>query len=466
MGGKEKMQKKTAKSYEIDMCNGPIFGKLVLFAVPLILSGLLQLLFNAADIVVVGRFAGKESMAAVGSTTSLINLMVNLFIGLSVGANVLAGRYYGAKKFEDLQETVHTSVILAVGGGLLLIFAGETFASPLLTMMGTPDDVKPLSDLYLQIYFLGMPGTLLYNFGSAILRAAGDTRRPLYFLLTAGVINAVLNLIFVIGFQMGVAGVATATVISQYISAGLIVQCLVRSEAPYRLRLRELRLVPEKLFSIIKIGFPAGMQGAIFSISNVLIQSSVNSFGSVAMAGSTASANIEGFVYTSMNAIYQTALSFTSQNFGAGKYNRMTKILCYCLGIVVFVGIVMGDGAVFFGRQLLEIYSSDQDVIGYGVARLRIICGTYFLCGIMDTMVGALRGIGYSVIPMFVSLTGACLFRVIWIYTVFAGHRTLETLYLSYPVSWIITFSAHVICYLLIRRSMAKKRTESEQNRQ
>ena len=439
------MQKKTAKSYEIDMCNGPIFGKLVLFAVPLILSGLLQLLFNAADIVVVGRFAGKESMAAVGSTTSLINLMVNLFIGLSVGANVLAGRYYG---------------------GLLLIFAGETFASPLLTMMGTPDDVKPLSDLYLQIYFLGMPGTLLYNFGSAILRAAGDTRRPLYFLLTAGVINAVLNLIFVIGFQMGVAGVATATVISQYISAGLIVQCLVRSEAPYRLRLRELRLVPEKLFSIIKIGFPAGMQGAIFSISNVLIQSSVNSFGSVAMAGSTASANIEGFVYTSMNAIYQTALSFTSQNFGAGKYNRMTKILCYCLGIVVFVGIVMGDGAVFFGRQLLEIYSSDQDVIGYGVARLRIICGTYFLCGIMDTMVGALRGIGYSVIPMFVSLTGACLFRVIWIYTVFAGHRTLETLYLSYPVSWIITFSAHVICYLLIRRSMAKKRTESEQNRQ
>ena len=236
------MQKKTAKSYEIDMCNGPIFGKLVLFAVPLILSGLLQLLFNAADIVVVGRFAGKESMAAVGSTTSLINLMVNLFIGLSVGANVLAGRYYGAKKFEDLQETVHTSVILAIGGGLLLIFAGETFASPLLTMMGTPDDVKPLSDLYLQIYFLGMPGTLLYNFGSAILRAAGDTRRPLYFLLTAGVVNAVLNLIFVIGFQMGVAGVATATVISQYISAGLIVQCLVRSEAPYRLRLRELRL--------------------------------------------------------------------------------------------------------------------------------------------------------------------------------------------------------------------------------
>lgn len=451
------MRKNRVRSYEIDMCNGPIFGKIVAFAVPLILSGILQLLFNAADIIVVGRFAGSESLAAVGSTTSLINLLINVFIGLSIGANVLVAQFYGAQRRKDLEETVHTAMLLAALGGVFLIVLGVLLANPLLELMGTPEDVLPLAALYMKIYFVGMPVTLLYNFGSAILRAVGDTRRPLYFLLTAGIINVVLNLIFVIMLSMGVAGVALATVISQCVSAVLIIQCLVRSDAPYRLRRDRLKITPQKLGQIAKIGLPAGLQGAIFSISNVLIQSSVNSFGSVAMAGSTASANIEGFVYTSMNAVYQTALSFTSQNFGAKKFDRITKILFYCLGLVTAVGLVLGGSAVLFGRQLLGIYSSKPEVIEYGMSRLRLICGPYFLCGIMDTMVGGLRGIGCSVVPMLVSLTGACAFRVVWIFTVFAMNRTLQTLYLSYPVSWAITFSAHVICYILIRRKMAKK---------
>lgn len=451
------IRKRAVRSYEMDMCNGPIFSKIVAFALPLMLSGILQLLFNAADIIVVGRFAGSESLAAVGSTSSLINLLVNVFIGLSIGANVLVAQYYGAQRRKDLQETVHTAMLLAAMGGALLVVLGVLLADPLLEMMGTPEDVLPLAALYMKIYFVGMPVTLVYNFGSAILRAVGDTRRPLYFLLTAGIINVVLNLIFVIIFSMGVAGVALATVLSQCVSAALIVQCLVRSDAPYRLRKDRLRITPQKLAQIARIGLPAGLQGAIFSISNVLIQSSVNSFGSVAMAGNTAAANIEGFVYTSMNAVYQTALSFTSQNFGAKKFERMTRILFYCLGLVTVVGIVMGGGAVLLGRPLLGIYSSDPRVIQYGINRLRIISGPYFLCGIMDTMVGGLRGIGCSVVPMLVSLTGACAFRVVWIFTAFAMNRTLQTLYLSYPVSWTITFLAHVVCYIVIRRKMAKK---------
>lgn len=451
------VQKKTARSYEMDMCSGPIFTKLVVFAVPVILSGVLQLLFNAADIVVVGRFAGSESLAAVGSTTSLINLLINVFIGLSIGANVLVARYYGAQKLKDLEETVHTAMIIAVLGGLVLIVIGITLCKPILEMMGTPDDVINLSVIYVRIFFIGMPATLAYNFGSAILRAVGDTKRPLYFLFAAGIINVILNLFFVIVCSMGVAGVALATVVSQCISALLIIRCLLKSDAPYRLDAKKFRLAPAKVAEIAKIGLPAGLQGAVFSISNVLIQSSVNSFGSVAMAGSTASSNIEGFVYTSMNAIYQTALSFTSQNYGAKRYERMTKILLYCLGLVTLLGVVLGGGAVLLGTPLLGIYSSDPAVIEYGMGRLRIISGLYFLCGLMDTMVGGIRGIGFSVVPMLVSLTGACALRVVWIFTIFAMHRTLEVLYLSYPVTWTITFTVHVICYIIMRR-MVKKR--------
>ncbi len=450
-----RIQKKSIRSYEMDMCSGPLFMKIVAFAIPLMLSGILQLLFNAADIIVVGRFAGSESLAAVGSTSALINLMVNVFLGLSIGANVLVAQFYGAQRMKDLEETVHTAILLAVFGGAALIFLGIFFAVPILVMMGTPEEVLPLSVLYIKIYFLGMPVTLVYNFGSAILRAVGDTRRPLYFLLFAGVINVILNLIFVIGFSMGVAGVALATVISQCVSAALIIQCLVRSDAPYGLRRDKLKISAEKVKMIVKVGLPAGIQGAIFSISNVLIQSSINSFGSVAMAGSTAAANIEGFVYTSMNAVYQTALSFTSQNYGARKFERITKTLLYCLGLVVVVGVALGDGAVIFGRKLLSIYSSDPQVVEYAMMRLQIICGVYFICGMMDTMVGSLRGLGYSVVPMLVSLTGACALRVVWILTVFGMSRTLEVLYLSYPVSWTITFLAHVICYIVIRRRIA-----------
>lgn len=448
--------KKTGRTYEMDMCSGPLFSKLVVFAVPLMLSGILQLLFNAADIIVVGKYAGHESLAAVGSTSALINLLVNVFIGLSVGANVLVAQYFGAHRIKDLEETVHTAMVLAVGGGLFLVAAGVLLADPMLTLMSTPEDVLNLSALYMKIFFVGMPATLVYNFGSAILRAVGDTKRPLMFLMAAGVINVVLNLIFVISFHMGVAGVALATVISQCISAALIVRCLMASDAPYRLRYDRLKLVKDKLLAIARIGLPAGLQGAIFSISNVLIQSSVNSFGSVAMAGNTAAANIEGFVYTAMNAVYQTALSFTSQNFGARNYERMTRILWYCQGMVVVVGIVMGDGAVLAGPELLGIYSSDAQVIQYGMNRLRIISGPYFLCGIMEVMVGGLRGMGCSLLPMFVALTGACVFRVVWIFTIFAMSRTLQTLYISYPVSWTITFLAHMMCYVMVRRKLER----------
>ena len=421
------------------MCNGTIMDKLITFSVPLMLSSVLQLMFNAVDIIVVGRFSGSQALAAVGSTTALINIFVNLFIGISLGANVLAARFYALELKKEMSETVHTAMMLALAGGFFLIFVGVFFSSPMLGLMGTPDDVLPLAALYLKIYFIGMPATLTYNFGAAILRAVGDTRRPLYFLLFAGAVNVVLNLVFVIAFSMGVAGVATATVVSECISAVLIVQCLARSDSAYRLCREKMRITESKVKQIMKIGLPAGFQGAIFSVSNVLIQSSINSFGSIAMAGSTASANVEGFVYNAMNAVYQTTLSFTSQNYGAGKMDRVTKILLDCLGLVVLVGVLMGGGAVLLGPKLLQIYSSDPEVISYGMMRMRIINGSYFLCGIMDTMVGGLRGLGHSVVPMLVSLPGACLFRVVWIFGVVALFPTLTVTLLNYPVSWVLT---------------------------
>lgn len=444
------------KSYEMDMCNGPLLGKILLFAVPLMLSGILQLLFNAADIVVVGRFAGSQALAAVGSTSSLINLLINVFVGLSVGANVLVARYYGARKDKDVSETVHTAITTSILSGLFLVILGLAAARPLLELMGTPDDVLDQSVLYMRIYFVGMPVLMLYNFGSAILRAVGDTRRPLYFLFAAGVVNVCLNLVFVVGFGMGVDGVGWATVISEHISAILVVRSLMKAPGSLRLDLRKLKIHKKKLKRIVKVGLPAGMQGAIFSISNVLIQSSVNSFGSIAMAGNTASSNVEGFVYTAMNAVYQTNLSFTSQNLGGGKYARINRTLYICLGVVTGVGIALGTGAVLGGRSLLHIYSSDPEVIRYGMLRMTIICSTYFLCGIMDCMVGSLRGMGYSVVPMFVSLAGACGFRVIWVFTVFAAYRSLDVLYISYPVSWAITAAAHMLTFHKIRRRYPK----------
>ena len=444
----------TKKSYEIDMCNGPLWGKILLFSIPLMLSGILQLLFNAVDIIVVGRYVGNEALAAVGSTSSLINLLTNVFIGLSVGSNVLIARNFAAKQEKEVNETVHTSILLSLISGTILCLMGIILAKPLLTLMGTPDDVLNQAALYMKIYFAGMPVIMLYNFGSSILRAIGDTKRPLYFLAIAGLVNVILNLCFVIIFKMSVAGSALATVISQCISALLIIRCLMQQENSCRLQLAKLRLHKDKVLKIIQIGLPAGIQGAIFSISNVLIQSSVNSFGSVAMAGNTTSANIEGFIYTSMNAFHQTALSFTSQNFGAKKYKRIGKILVICLILVSVTGLSMGLTAVYLGQTLLGIYSSDPQVIYYGLSRMQIICLTYFTCGLMDVMVGALRGLGYSVMPMIVSLLGACGLRILWIFTIFVWHRSLFTLYISYPISWVITFSVHILCYLMVRKKM------------
>ena len=445
------------KSYEIDMTSGPLLGKILLFSIPLMLSGILQLLFNAADIIVVGRFAGSGALAAVGSTSSLINLLINVFVGLSVGVNVLVARYYGARKDKDVSETVHTAVATSIVSGLILVVLGILLANPLLRLMGTPEDVLGQSVLYMRIYFLGMPVLMVYNFGAAILRAIGDTRRPLYFLLASGVVNVCLNLFFVVALGMGVDGVAWATVISEHISAFLVLKSLMGAPGALKLDLRQLRIHTRKLKRIVKIGLPAGMQGAIFSISNVLIQSSVNSFGSIAMAGNTASSNIEGFIYNAMNAVYQTNLSFTSQNFGAKKYGRINKIMVTCIAVVAAVGISLGMAAFAAGDFLLGIYSSDAEVLKYGMIRLSIIGTTYFLCGIMDTMVGSIRGIGYSVMPMLVSLTGACGLRILWIFTIFQWHRTLMTLYISYPVTWIVTAAAHFICFMIVRKRLPKE---------
>ncbi|MBU3803276.1 MAG: MATE family efflux transporter [Candidatus Cellulosilyticum pullistercoris] len=452
----------TKKSYEMDMCNGPLWGKILLFSIPLMLSGILQLLFNAADIIVVGRYAGSEALAAVGSTSSLINLLTNVFIGLSVGSNVLIARSFGAKQEEEVSETVHTSILLSLISGTILCLMGILLAKPLLTLMGTPNDVLSQAALYMKIYFAGMPVIMLYNFGSSILRAIGDTKRPLYFLAIAGIVNVILNLCFVIIFKMSVEGVALATVISQCISAFLIIRCLMHQENSCRLQFSKLHLHRDKVFKIIQIGLPAGMQGAIFSISNVLIQSSVNSFGSIAMAGNTASANIEGFIYTSMNAFHQTALSFTGQNLGAKKYKRIGKVLIICLILVSITGLSMGLTTVYFGQTLLGIYSSDPQVIQYGLARMQIICLTYFTCGLMDVIVGSLRGLGYSIMPMIVSLLGACGLRILWIFTIFVWHRSLFTLYISYPISWVITFSAHILCYFIVRHKVIPHEATSQ----
>lgn len=446
--------------YEIDMTSGGLLGKVLIFSIPLIISSILQLLFNAADIVVVGQFTGESGatyIAAIGSTSSLINLLVSLVMGLSVGANVLVARYYAMNDQKATEETVHTSMALSVLGGLALAVIGITLARPLLTLMGSPDTVIEYSILYMRIYFAGMPLILIYNFGSAILRAVGDTRRPLYYLMIAGVVNVILNLIFVIGLGMNVAGVALATIISQGLSAALIVRCLMRQDDIYRLVLTSIRVCPDKLRRIISIGLPAGIQSSLFSFSNVLIQSSVNSFGEIPMSGNATGSNLEGFVYVSMNALAQASVSFMSQNYGAKKIERLNKVLFTCVAVVTVIGLVMGNLFYYFGYNLASIYTSDQEAISYAVNRLAIICTTYCLCGIMDVVCGALRGLGYSVMPMIVSLAGACGFRIIWILTVFQYSHTLRTLYISYPVSWAITACVHFICYYFARRSAIRK---------
>ena len=445
------------KTNEIDMTTGPLIPKILAFSIPLMLSGILQLLFNAADIIVVGQFASPQAMAAVGSTGSLNNLIVNIFLGLSIGSSVLMARFYGAKNRENIHDLIHTSILLSLTSGCVLIVLGQLLAKPLLTIMGTPDDVINQSILYMRIVFLGMPAMLTYDFGAGILRAVGDTKRPLAYLFIAGIINICLNLISVIIFGMGVAGVAIATITSQYISALLVLRCMIRTNSVYKLNLKELRIRKSMLLQIIRIGVPAGIQGALFNVSNVLIQSSINSFGSLVMAGNTAAANIEGFVYTSMNAVYQASTNFTSQNVGAHKTKNITPVLLSCMLIVTSVGLILSTIVEVFAYQLLGIYSADADVISYGIERLHVVCLTYFLCGLMDTACGSIRGLGYSIAPTLVSLAGACGLRILWIYTVFQAHRTQFVLYLSYPVSWVVTFIAHIICFIIFSKKWKRK---------
>lgn len=451
-----------SKKYEIDMCSGSIFKKLLLFSFPLMCSGMLQLLFNAADIVVVGQYAGKEALAAVGSTSALINLFTNVFIGISVGANVLTARFCGAGRQDEIKQTVHTSMAVALVSGLLLMVVGVVVAPILLGMMGTPESSLGLAVLYIRIYFIGMPAMMVYNFGSAILRAVGDTRRPLFYLLSAGVVNVGLNLLFVIVFHMSVAGVALATIISQMISAMLIVRCLIKEKGSIHLNLREIRIHIGTMLKILQIGLPAGVQGTLFSLSNVFIQSSVNIFGDIVVAGNSAASSLEGFVYVAMNAVYQATISFVSQNVGAMKYERINRIVLTSQVIVMVIGVVLGNGVFIFGRFLLGLYSNEVPVIDAGMVRLAYICTTYALCGMMEVMVGALRGIGYSVMPMIVSLMGACVFRLVWLATVFQMeqfHR-IEVVFVSYPVSWLLTLGVHILCFLIVRRKVERKVSE------
>ena len=416
------------------------------------LSSILQLLFNAVDIIVVGRFSGSRALAAVGSTTALINVFTNLFIGVSLGANVLAARFYAAKQEKQMSETVHTAVTFALISGIVMVFVGLFFSKTALLLMDTPSDVIGQSALYMRIYFAGMPFFMLYNYGAAILRAVGDTKRPLFFLIIAGITNAALNLFLVIVLHLGVAGVAIATVIAQMISCLLVLRCLHHSDGFYQLRFSKLTLKWIYLKQIFQVGIPAGIQSTVINFSNVLLQSSVNSFGSIAMAGYTAANNIFGFLYAAANSITQACMSFTSQNYGAGKWKRMDKVLRNCILLSVVVSVILGGSSYLFGPELLKIYTSDPKVIQCGMEILLYTTVTYFMCGLMDLFPGALRGMGYSAIPMLLSIIGTVGTRIVWIFLIFPSHRSLDVLFISYPASWLITIILQVICYFFVRK--------------
>ena len=441
----------------MDMTSGGVFGKLLVFAFPLIATGVLQLLYNAADMIIVGKYDGKEALAAVGSTGSLVNLLVNLFMGLSVGASVLVAQEYGARNVRGVSEAVHTSMSLSVIAGIMVCLLGLLAARPMLVLMGAPADVLDRSVLYLKIYFLGMPASMIYNYGASIMRGVGDTRRPLVFLALSGLVNVVLNYILVRFFGMGVAGVAIATVVSQVVAAIMVVTSLMRSDDVIRLELKKLKIKGSVLLSVLRIGLPAGIQSAVFAISNVIIQSSINSFGSTVMAGCSAAASIEGFVYTSMNSIGQAALTFTGQNYGAKKPERILRVVGCSLTQAVAAGLLVGYTALIFGPQLLSLYNGDPEVIEMGMVRMRIICSTHFMCGIMDVLSGAMRGMGYSLVPTLVSLSGACGLRLLWIFTVFAVNHEMTVLYASYPVTWAFTIVLHAICFIVFYHRMKKR---------
>ena len=451
-----------SKNGQLDMLNGPLFSKILMFSIPLAATGILQLLFNAADVIVVGKFAGSASLAAVGSTGSLINLLVGAFMGISVGANILIARYLGCKQNESVEKAVHTSYALSALMSVVLMIIGLALSEPLLRAMDTPDDILPLAALYLRIYFLGMPANLIYNFGAAILRAVGDTKRPLWYLVISGMVNVILNLLLVIVFKLDVAGVAIATVISQYISLALVTWHLCRYDGACRLVLKKIRMDWREALNMIQIGLPVGLQSVIFNISNVMIQSAVNSFGSSVIAANSAAANICNFTYTGMNAVSHASITFTSQNLGAGKLSRIKSIYRNSIWTVLLIGIPLSALPYAFGPQLLSVYISEsdpyyQDVIAYGMVRLLWVNVPYFLCGIMEVCCGMVRGLGRTWLPMFVSAVGACLLRVIWIQTIYRAIPTLDCLYISYPVSWVVTTAVHVICYFPTLRKLREK---------
>ena len=436
--------------YEIDMCNGPILSKMLRFSIPLMCSSVLQLLFNAADIVVVGRWAGDNSLAAVGSNTALIGLLTNLFVGLAVGANTLAAKYYGARDRDALHRVVHTSILLSIISGLVLTVVGVFGARTILIWMQTPENVLDLATLYLRIYFLGVPALVVYNFGSALLRAVGDTFYPLLFMIVSGALNVALNLLLVVVIPLDVAGVAIATSVSQLLSAVLVTVRLCTFRGPCRLDLRKIRLYPDRTGQMLRLGFSAGLQGVIFSAANVMIQSAINSFGSVVMAGSSAASGIENFVHTALNTFYQSAITFTGQSMGASDPRRAVRVFQINLALTTGLGIVLCALAQIFQVPLLGLYVQSSDpaydaVIAAGVVRVLALSRFQWVGGLMETACGTLRGLGHSMNPTVTTLIGACLLRVVWRYTVFEAVGTVESMYWSYPVSWLLTFLIHLI---------------------
>lgn len=443
---------KTGSRYEMDMTKGPLLKNMVQFAVPLMFSGFLQLFYNAADIMVVGRFAGSQALAAVGATGAISSLLVNLLMGLSVGTSVIIAQYYGAGNQREVSESVHTSVLLSLLGGLFMGVLGVFIAKPVLTLMGTPEDILDLATLYMIICFAGMPASAVYNFSAAILRAIGDTKRPLYYLIISGAINVVLNLLFVIVFHMSVAGVALATIISQIVSTILVLRCLVRTQGSVHLDVKKLKIHKDKAMRIIRIGFPAGLQSSMFSISNILIQSSVNTFGSTIVAGNAAASNVEGFVGTPLSAFTQAVMSFTSQNYGARKYDRLGKIARSGVVLVTVVGLAVGILFALGANSLIGLYVQDPAVMEWGVTRLRIMSVTCFIGHLAEVFVSGQRGMGSSMAPMLASIMCICVFRMFWIYTIFAVHHTMLVLYLSYPITWTLSMVVHFILFMLCKR--------------
>ena len=456
MNAKEANVIMISRNRNMDMCSGPLLSKLLIFALPIMAMNILQLMFNTTDMVVVGRFSGSNALAAVGATGPLINLIVNLFMGLSVGTTVIVSQDLGAGKPNAVSRSVHTSIAISIIVGLIVMVVGFAICKPLLNMMGTPEDIINLSVLYMKIYFISTPATMVYNFAAAILRAKGDSRSPMYYLIITGILHVIFSLFFVLVLHMSVEGVACSTVISEYLSVMLIMICLSRSEGAIRFMPRKMCIDGQKLKAIVRIGLPAGMQGLLFSISNVLIQSAINSFGTTMVAASSSAANIENYIGTTMNAYYNAAIAFTGQNMGAKKYDRIDTVAKVCTVLIFATWILLGGAILLFGRQLLSIFTSDPEVIKLGILRMNIMMIAYFTCGMMNVYPGLTRAMGYSILPMLCTLVGACLMRIAWLATIFTWYPTEVMLFVCYPVTWGLAGLGQVCIFLYARRQIRK----------